>query len=139
VDGALATITNGDGRLLSLTVLPESPAITKIGGPGRECWVEGRNWASRERDEWPPEAGSWRLEVSPSRAAEEDYFLHVFETDGSEIARPGAVSLVREHGRVGVRVRAQGREYLATFSTDAASGRLRITHGKRVLLDQDLR
>ena len=94
--------------------------------------------ASQERDEWPPEAGSWRLEVSPPRAAEDDYFLHVLETDGSEIARPGAVSLVREQGRIGVRVSAQGKEYLATFSTDATSGHLRITDGESVLLDQDL-
>jgi hypothetical protein len=138
VDGALATIANGDGRLLSLTVLPENPEITTVGGPGRECWVDGKNWASQERDKWPPEAGSWRLEVSPSRAAEDDSFLHVLEADGREIAMPGAVSLVREQGRIGARVRAQGREYLATFSTDAASGHLRITEGERVLLDQDL-
>ena len=128
-----------DWRIFLSAVLPENPEITTVGGPGKECWVYGKNWASQERDEWPPEAGAWRVEVSPSGASEEDHFLHVLQTDGKEIAMPGAVSLVREEGRVGVRVRAQGREYVVTFSTDAAAGHLRITEGESVLLEQDLR
>jgi len=170
VEGALATITSGDGRLVSLTVLPKNPIITKIGGPGKECWVDGGNWPSLEEREWPPEAGAWRLEVSPSEPANEDLFLHVLQVGGDDIARPDAVSLMEPgaqhavpavHGyrrlqpavsqpdtnvgaqhatppRVGLRMRAQGREYRVTFSTAGPSAHLEIAQNGEKVLDQKL-
>ena len=138
VNGSIATITNGPGRLTVRTALPENPVMTKVGGPGKECWVDGRNWPAVEK-EWTRDAGAWRLEVSPSKPAKEDLFLHVLQTDGEEIAQPGAVSLIRERDGIGVLVRAQDKEYQVTFSTRAASAHLHITEHGRALVDQDLR
>lgn len=139
VSGSLIAITNAPGRLVSRTVLPERVSITKVGGPGKECWVDGRNWPAVEK-EWTSDAGAWRAEVSPSLPAAEDLFLHVIQVDGSDITAPDAVTLVREPGRVGVRVRAQGREYVALFSTHGeAGGHLRIADEGKTLLDQELR
>jgi hypothetical protein len=137
VNGIIVTITNGPGRLTCRTVLPEHPVITKVGGPGKECWVDGRNWPPVEK-EWARDAGSWRVEVSPSQPATEDIFLHVLETDGDEIASPDAVSLTRESGHVGVLIRAQGREYQVTFSTSAPSAHLRIAEHGGTVLEQEL-
>jgi len=140
VDGDLTTIINGDASLLCRTILPESAAITMIGGPGKERWVAGRDWPSLEKKEWPPEAGAWRLEVSPSKPSEQDFFLHVLQAGPKDIAARDAVTLVRESKAIGVRVRAQGREYEAKFSAEgAATGHLRITESGRTVLDQDLR
>jgi heparin/heparan-sulfate lyase len=139
IANGVVTIADGPGRLVCRTVRPERAVITKVGGPGKECWVEGRNWPPVER-EWTEAAGAWRTEVSPSLPAAEDLFLHVLEVDGDEIASSGNVSLVRESGRVGVRVHAQGRDYLATFPLHGgASGRLQITENAKVLLDTELR
>ena len=137
VSGSVATITNGPGRLTLRTVLPANPAVTAVGGAGKECWVEGRNWPPIGK-EWEPEAANWRLEVSPSQPAAEDFFLHVLQTDGSEIAEPDAVSLSRGAGRIGVRVSAQGREYQVAFSTDAASAHLAIGEAGRAILEREL-
>ena len=93
VSGSIATITNGPGRLTVRTVLPQNPIVTKIGGPGKECWVDGRNWPAVEQ-EWRPDAGSWHIEISSSRPGEEDFFLHLLQVDGDDIARPDAVSLM---------------------------------------------
>ena len=131
VTGDIAVLTEGPGRLTVRTVLPEDPAITKVGGPGKECWVEGRNWPSLEQVEWPPEAGSWRVEISPSRPAKQDLFLHVLQAGGNEIAAPDAVSVSKRTDGVSVLVRAQGREYEVTFSTRAASAHLRIVERGR--------
>jgi hypothetical protein len=138
VKGAVATITNGPGRLTVRTVLPESAVVTKVGGEGKECWVDGRNWPAVEQ-KWTRDAGSWRLEVSPSKPAKEDFFLHILQTDGDEIAAPDAVALTQERGGIGVRVRAQGREYQVTFSTTGASARLRVSEKGKVVLEKELR
>jgi heparin/heparan-sulfate lyase len=145
VNGDIVTVTNGPfgsaqgrpGRLTCRTVLPEHPEITKVGGPGKECWVDGRNWPAVER-EWSRDAGFWRVEVSPAQPAAEDLFLHVLETDGDEIASPEVVSLTRESGRIGVLIRAQGREYQVTFSTSAPSAHLRIAEHGGTVLEEDL-
>jgi heparin/heparan-sulfate lyase len=119
-------------------VLPESAVVTKVGGEGKECWVDGRNWPAVEQ-KWTRDAGSWRLEVSPSKPAKEDFFLHILQTDGDEIAAPDAVALTQERGGIGVRVRAQGREYQVTFSTTGASARLRVSEKGKVVLEKELR
>jgi hypothetical protein len=138
ISGPVTTITNGPGRLVCRTLLPEEAAIAAIGGQGKECWVDGRNWPAVER-EWTPDAGAWRLEVSPSHPAEQDFFLHVLQVDGDQIASPETVSLVRETGRLGVRVLAQGCQYLALFSSQAEPrGHLTITREGVLLLDTSL-
>jgi hypothetical protein len=137
VSGSVAAITNGPGRLTVRTVLPENPTITKIGGAGKECWVDGRNWPAVEQ-EWRREAGSWRLEISPSKPAEEDLFLHVLEVDSDEIGQPDAVSLLKADDGVGVKIRAQGSVYQITFSTIGPSAHLRIAADGRAVMDRDL-
>lgn len=139
VQGRRVTLTNGEARLVSLTLLPEQAAITAIGGPGKECWVEGRNWPSQEKDEWPPEAGSWRVEVSPAATAADELFLHVIQVGGDEIATPGAVEMARTGDAVDLRVRAQGREYAISFHPGQVTCHLRVEEAGRVLLDQELR
>lgn len=137
VNGSISTVVNGPGRLTVRTVLPRDAEITVVGGPGRECWVDGRNWPPIEK-EWERDAGAWRLEVSPARPAAQDLFLHVLQTDGADIALPAAVSLIEQGGRVGVRVSAQGRRYDVTFSTDGPSAHLAVVEDGRHILDQEL-
>ena len=140
VKGALIRVTNDDATLICRTVLPESPTITIIGGPGKERWVDGRDWPSLEKTEWPPEAGAWRVEISPSSQSQDDVFLHVLQAGSTDIAAPGAVTLMGASGEVGVRVVAHGREYQATFSLSGApTGHLSISEHGKVLVAEDLR
>jgi heparin/heparan-sulfate lyase len=140
VKGNLIRVTNGDATLICRTVLPQSPTITTVGGHGKERWVDGRDWPSLEKTEWPPEAGAWRVEVSPSLPSQEDLFLHVLQAGSTDIAAPGAVTLIHASGEIGVRVLAQGREYEATFSQSGApTGHLRITDRGKVLIAEQLR
>jgi hypothetical protein len=65
------------GQLVNDTLLPEvdNQEIVTIGGSDKEYWVFGTNYIN----DFPNtnEQGSWRVEVSPKRAAEQDYFLNV--------------------------------------------------------------
>lgn len=68
------------GKLAHKAVLPAGAEVSKIGGPGKEYWVFGRNYPSvpRGRPEGN-ETGAWRVEVSPAKPAAEDRFLNVMQ------------------------------------------------------------
>ncbi len=65
------------GKLFVESLLPARATITKVGGPGKEFWVEslGRNFPVQKPP--PAEPGAWRIEVSPVEPAAADRFLHV--------------------------------------------------------------
>ena len=61
VKGNTFTITRETGRLLAQVILPSNPRIELIGGPGKEFFVDGKNYPPlRKRD---VEGGSWRIEI----------------------------------------------------------------------------
>jgi len=72
-----------DGRLYSETLLPVNALIEKIGGPGKEYWVDGGNTPIPEDIKYEiQEPGDWRIEVSPASIPSgttyvTDFFLHV--------------------------------------------------------------
>ncbi len=77
------------GRLILDTLLPTAANVdlAKVGGPGKEFWVFGRNWANdvdpRRIERTSIEAGAWRIEVSPKSAVAEDLFLNVMQVTDS--------------------------------------------------------
>jgi len=69
------------GKLTVDTLLPEAndTAITAVGGPGKEFFVDGVNWNALLRPNGNNEGGGWRIEVSPKTARESDFFLNVLQ------------------------------------------------------------
>jgi hypothetical protein len=57
--------------------------LTKVGGPGKEYWVFGQNWANdvdpQRLERTSLEPGAWRIELSPKTASAEDLFLNVMQ------------------------------------------------------------
>jgi hypothetical protein len=51
------------GRLTATVLLPRSPRIDTIGGPGREFEVDGTNFALSRTMNGPYVSGAWRAEV----------------------------------------------------------------------------
>jgi heparin/heparan-sulfate lyase len=73
------------------TVTPESFSeadVTKIGGPGKDCWVFGENFpnAATTRPDPCNERGAWRVEVTPKKDAKEDCFLNVMQVMDNTVA-----------------------------------------------------
>jgi len=66
-----------NGRLQNNVLLPEytNQQIVKVGGSGKEYWVDGKNWGSVTQED----AGQWRIELSPKEAAVSDNFLNVIQ------------------------------------------------------------
>ncbi len=111
VTGATAQIDRrahgGRGRLNLDVLLPAGAHATlgKVGGPGREFWVFGKNYANDlpagALDRTSKEPGAWRLELSPTVAAAEDHFLTVMQTTDLRSPERWPVRRLETAGRVG--------------------------------------
>ncbi len=105
VSGSTTTIvrdTDGyGGKLVVETLLPDSPAIVTVGGPGREWWIES---TQRNYQGFGDEAGAWRVEVSPAARSLADHFLHVLTVMDATTAAGPAVERLTAGDLVGARV-----------------------------------
>lgn len=95
IDGNLTTIKRTEygfnGKLVNKTILPEEKnlQIEKIGGKGKEAWVEDKNYFNPPNTTYNgQEHGSWRIEVSPKNAKNEDLFLNAMYVTDADNEKP---------------------------------------------------
>lgn len=89
VDGNTTTISRTqdgyDGKLVNKTLLPDKFEIKKVGGEGKEAYVNGVNYPNADSGSANSEQGSWRIELSPGNEAQNDIFLNaMYVTDCSK-------------------------------------------------------
>jgi heparin/heparan-sulfate lyase len=144
------------GRIFCRTLYPLDAVLERIGGPGKEFWADGRNWAIVDRfqapgggDWWkhyghgntePPEAmGRWRVEVKPGAARTDDVFLHLIQVSDRTVEKMVA-SQVREQGnQIGLGLTVGVRAYtIALNKTGAVGGHIKITEGGKTVMDREL-
>lgn len=133
--GTTAVITHSKGRLFSQTLLPADARITKVGGPGKEFFTEGKNHPiSALSKQWEP--GGWRVEVFPGAPRKEDIFLHYLYVTASSIAAAPQASLTDAVDQCVVRLVSGGRTFEVSFNkTGAPTGRVKIL-GAGISVDQ---
>lgn len=142
IDGHSFAAAHEQGRLFVKTLLPTDAAITKIGGPGRQFWVDGHNYAMPESYKYPdtsPLLGQWRVEVNSTNKSKETYFLHFLQAGDEMQASAVEPELVCLDGLTGVRFETGSEECVVLFGTEGkASGRITITDGGRTVIDRPL-
>jgi heparin/heparan-sulfate lyase len=100
VEGARVRAAHGEGRLEMHVLEPNGFKLEKIGGAGRECWVDGKNFPVdyqadenlSTRAQWH-NPGSWRVEVSPEAPCLETEFLTVWIPHDASAKAPPAPKL----------------------------------------------
>lgn len=102
VSGNTFTVVEGESKMVVTTVLPAGAGIEKIGGPGREFEVNGVNYPPSGGATW--DAGAWRVEVTPTEAADEHIFLHVLQVMDAGAQPVADVTLVEGEEMLGVSV-----------------------------------
>jgi hypothetical protein len=103
-------ITNGKGKLFVQTLLPEKPQVALAFGD--DLYKYGGQAYPPSKDTGP--APECRVEISPSKPADVDYFLHVITAaDASTAAAPKAAAEVAD-GQVTVSLNAV--KIMFTFS-----------------------
>ncbi len=140
--GDMFTVAQERGRLYSRTLLPEGFEMTSIGGPGKQFWIDGRNYPMPGGHAIPDTTqllGQWRVEVSPRIAKSEDFFLHFLQAGDIGLAAPAKSELVRRGNRAGVRFTDKGRTWEVLFDTEGpAGGHITIREGAKTVTDREL-
>jgi hypothetical protein len=92
-----------DGKMVVESLLPEEANVTKIGGPGKEFWVEsmGENFFM-STGRGGAEPGAWRVEVSPAVPAKSDSFLHILTVMDAETPEGPATAMISSAELAGV-------------------------------------
>ena len=132
-------IEHGGGRLDVWTLLPEDAVATAVGGPGKEYWVDGKNYPpDQTRD---PEAGAWRVEVKPTRDSASDLFLHVLVASdahgGEGLPQVKLGSVDNETATVEIADRA-GKATLQFRTQAQTGGHVTIVQNRRTIVDEPL-
>ena len=105
IEGSRFTVDRGGGRLLGQVIFPSRPTIQLVGGPGRQSFVNGRNYppTQKKRD---AEHGGWRIEVPFDSQA--FVILRAGEKGAASAPRLKTESI---QGTLGVRIPCGGLEY----------------------------
>ena len=112
------------GRLVLTTLLPaaEDLSLEKVGGPGKEYWVFGKNYANAPDparvEKSSIETAAWRIEVSPKKPAEENLLLNVIQVTDRQAAAAMSVARVDAGDRVGCRIDGPGGGWVVLFRKD---------------------
>lgn len=125
INGNEFSETSQGGKSICRTLLPKDAQLTKIGGPGKQFWSDGKNWPlpagySTPSETWPL-VGQWRIEVAPGTAATEDYFLHIIQVGSSGLASLPETELIDTSSEKGVIFSYGGKTWRVTFDVTAAS------------------
>ncbi len=124
------------GKLVNTALLPEAgnAEIVKIGGPGKEFWVFGRNFPNQitRGDPKDSELGAWRVEISPAKPSAEDLLLNVLQVMNRAVERPLAAERIDSGGLVGVRIADWAVLFNKSGERSAGPVAFTLTGGARV-------
>ena len=118
------------GKSICRTLLPQKSVIEKIGGAGKQFWSDGKNWplpdpkiedrndvhvANRKAGNDHPLFGQWRIEVSPKKAAEKDYFLNMIQVGDESLQALPKTKLSETANEVALSFDYNGKSYSLIF------------------------
>ncbi|MCH2174417.1 MAG: heparinase II/III family protein [Lentisphaeria bacterium] len=135
------------GWLVGTTLLPEKSHTEVIGGKGKECWVNGKNYHEvREREYYKKQdeadwKHSWRIDVQDPEAKQETHFLHVLETYADTPKEIAKIELKKETTAYIVFIEFQGQKWEVSFPKDGQSqGQIKYSklEDSTVVLDEVL-
>jgi len=135
-----------DGVMFVRTLLPAKPEIVVVGGPGKECWFNGRSFngalggrtVSFRPYTGEGEAGRYRIEVSPGAAAENDRFLNVIQVGvNSGNPKPTTARLLDVDDGTAVEVALGGGTTATITFTSGVGGHITVKRGGATVVDRD--
>jgi hypothetical protein len=129
IGDASATIDcteNGQqGRLILDALLPKADnlKIEKVGGPGKEFWCFGENFANDPVTETQRkssrEPGRWRLELMPRQPSAVDWFLNVMQATDRKAEERLKVERMDAGTRVGCQIQGPNAFWCVLFHKSA--------------------
>jgi len=124
------------GKSICRTLYPTDAEVEKIGGPGRQFWSGGRNWAIPELtpedygyaqrgnippNDWPL-VGQWRVEVRPGSARTDDMFMHIIQVGDETLTSLPKTKTFEDDSAVGVEFKYNGKKFRIAFDKKSSHG-----------------
>ena len=138
-----------EGRIFSKTLFPENAQLTKIGGPGKQFWSDGRNWPlpvltpddwNYGRMDWLDNEhdlfGQWRIEVAPDKPASDDTFLHLLQVGDRSLKAMVNSKPVKTGDMIGVQFVHENKKYEILFFKNKVGGEISVSQDGRKVLEK---
>ena len=137
------------GWLVGTTLLPEKSKSEIIGGKGKECWVNGKNYhtvrgndvskghfTKQDENEWKH---SWRIDVQEQEPQKETFYLHVLETFEDEPKKTAKIELIKSNDEVGAKIHYNNQQWFVSFAkTGQGGGKIQLTDGEKSIVHETL-
>jgi hypothetical protein len=141
-------LSEGDGRLVCIPVLPKKIQVSKIGGPGDEFLVDSTHFTCGLKSFIDPQElhygelpGAWRIEERPTVAGKEDYFLNVILVSGNDSKEVPEVEVLTDNATeiiVGIKT-ADGKSSVVKFTKgEKPAAYLKIRNGQKVIVEENM-
>lgn len=139
-------ISNDNGRLVCIPILPHKVKISKVGGTGKECLVGDTSFPFGLRSAFDPtelhygeDAGSWRIEQNPEIGANKDYFLNVMMTSDKNSKEIPTVKILSDDPNqitIKVSVKGQNSSILKFTKGEKPTATIKIKSKKKAIVDE---
>ena len=122
-----------------------------MGGPGKQCWSDGRNWPlpvltpddwNYQNMQWLDDNhdlfGQWRIEVTPDKPNKDDVFLHLLQVGDTSLRSMSNSTVLKTDEMVGTSFVHEDKEYEVLFETgDGVGGKITIRKGGEKILEEN--
>ena len=149
--GDMFSFDEEQGRLFCRTFLPHDYVRTKVGGPGKEFWIENRNYhlgktrieeyKKRYGDKYKDlKWGNWRVELTAKGDRKENEYLNLIQVGLKKDTSAMVPSkMIRSKGMTGVEFTAKdGTLWSVLFTADGKGGRIKAVRKGKVIVDKPL-
>lgn len=141
-------LSEGDGRLICIPILPKKIQVSKIGGPGNEFLVDSTHFTCGLKSFIDPQElhygelpGAWRIEEIPTMAGKEDYFLNVILVSGKDSKEVPEVEVLTDNATeitIGIKT-ADGKSSVVKFTKgEKPAAYLKIRNGQKVIVEENM-
>lgn len=150
--GDIFSFDEEQGRLFCRTFLPHDFVRTKIGGPGKEFWIENRNYhlgktrIAEYKKRYGEEGfkklkwGNWRVELSAKGDRKDNEFLNLIQVGlKKDTSQMVPSKMVTSKGMTGVEFTAKdGTLWTVLFTKDGKGGHIKAVRKGKVIVDKPL-
>lgn len=140
-----------EGKLFCKTLFPENTILTKIGGPGKQFWSDGKNWAlpkltpedwNYKKMHWLDDNhdlfGQWRIEVTPGNPSTDDVFLHLIQVGDTSLQSMVDSEPIKTDDMTGVKFIYEDKKYEVLFTTgNEVGGKISISQNGRKIGEEN--
>ena len=146
-NGDIFSFDEKKGRLFCRTFLPKDFKREIIGGPGKEFWIDGKNYplgktrlAEIKKRGIKPIWGNWRVELTSKKPTFKVNYLNLIQVGmADKLKKMVSSEFIHDGKRQGVKFNYGGLEYTVLFDTvNIPGGSIKVVKNDKVIFASKL-